>query len=264
MARSAASRPSLAQKHWPYYLLTRLDPHSSSAIRRPRWVPTVAALLGVVLTACAGAWQLDRAHQKEVLQATYEQGTSGAAIAVSAVPMQAQAMRLRRVEAEGEFVPDHAVLLDNKVHQGVAGYEVLMPLRIAGTQMHVLVNRGWVAAGADRSILPQVRTPAGSVRIEGVAVVPGRFLELRKSDESGTVWQNLTIERFETSRKLSVQPFVIEQHSGLDDGLVRSWKRPDFGISKHYGYAVQWFLFCGLIIFLYGFFHVRSSRSKKN
>jgi len=227
-------------------------------------VPTVAALLGVVLTASAGAWQLDRARQKEALQAAYDAGTAGAAIAISATPLQAQAVRLRRVEAEGEFVADKAVLLDNKVHQGVAGYEVVMPLRLAGTQMHVLVNRGWIAAGAHRSVLPQVRTPAGRVRVDGVAVVPGRFLELGKTDESGDVWQNLTIERYQVSRKLAVQPFVVEQHGGLDDGLVRSWKRPDFGISKHYGYAVQWFLFCGLIVFLYGFFHARNTRSQKD
>ena len=50
----------------------------------------------------------------------------------------------------------------------------------------------------------------------------------------------------------------------LDDGLLRSWERPDFGIARHYGYAVQWFSFCGLIVFLYVFFHVKSSRSKKN
>lgn len=178
--------------------------------------------------------------------------------------MQAQQLRLRRVEAQGEFVPEALVLLDNKVRAAVPGYQVVMPLRIAGSQMHVLVNRGWIAAGPDRNRLPEVRTPNSTVKITGVAVVPGRFLELAKTDETGVVWQNLTIERFIKNKELLLQPVVVEQDSDVDDGLVRSWPRPDLGIAKHYGYAVQWFSFCGLIIFLYGLFHVRSSRSKKN
>jgi hypothetical protein len=100
------------------------------------------------------------------------------------------------------------------------------------------------------------------VTVAGVAAVPGRFLELGRTDESGVVWQNLTIERFARFKGLAMQPIVIEQAGNPDDGLVRDWPRPDFGISKHYGYAVQWFSFCGLIIFLYGYFHVRRSDPK--
>jgi surfeit locus 1 family protein len=42
------------------------------------------------------------------------------------------------------------VLLDYKIHRGRLGYYVVTPLRIEGSAMHVLVNRGWVAAGARR------------------------------------------------------------------------------------------------------------------
>ena len=98
----------------------------------------------------------------------------------------------------------------------------------------------------------------------GVAIVPGRFFELAKVDDSGPVWQNLTIERFVARTGLKVLPVMVQQRNDLDDGLLRASERPDFGIAKHYGYAVQWFSFCGLIIFLYVFFHVKRSRSKKN
>lgn len=221
-------------------------------------------MLGIALTASAGKWQLDRANEKQQLQAAYDRGSADPPISLSAKQVMADEVRLHRVEAQGEFVPQAMVLLDNRIQAGVAGYHVLMPLRIAGSSMHVLVNRGWVAAGPDRSRLPEIRTPSSIVIITGVAAVPGRFLELARTDESGVVWQNLTIERFAGHKGLAMQPIVIEQTGNLDDGLVRDWPRPDFGIGKHYGYAVQWFLFCGLIIFLYGYFHVRRSRSKKN
>lgn len=221
-------------------------------------------MLGIALTASAGKWQLNRASEKERLQAAYDRGAAEPPIRLSDRVVSVEDVRLRRVEAHGEFVPQAMVLLDNRIHAGVAGYHVLMPLRISGSSMHVLVNRGWVAAGPDRNRLPEIRTPSSAITITGVAVVPGRYLELAKTDESGVVWQNLTIERFARHKGLAVQPVVIEQADGPDDALVRAWPRPDFGIATHYGYAVQWFSFCGLIVFLYGYFHVRNSRSEKN
>lgn len=232
--------------------------------RRPRWLPTVAAVAGIALTAAAGNWQLDRAHEKERLQQAYDRAAADAPVVLAAAPVEAQTLLFRRIEASGEFVPRAVVLLDNKVLAGVAGYHVIMPLRIAGSPKYVLVNRGWVAAGADRSRLPEVRTPVGNVTVVGVAVLPGRFLELSGAETSGPVWQNLTIERYRRRMQLDVQPVVIEQLNDLGDGLGRSWSRPDFGVAKHYGYAAQWFSLCGLIAFLYVFLNVRRARPEKD
>ena len=232
--------------------------------RRPRWVPPLAAVVGIALTAAAGIWQLDRAHEKEWLQEVFDRGAAGAPLTLSAEIGDPEQLRFRRVHIIGEFVPRAAVLLDNKMLAGVAGYHVMMPLRVPGSQKYVLVNRGWVAAGTDRSRLPDVKTPAGIVTVAGIAVLPGRFVELSGTETSGPVWQNLTIERYRRRMELDIQPVVVEQHNDLGDGLVRGWNRPDFGIARHYGYAVQWFLLCGLIAFLYLFFGVRRARNHKN
>ena len=223
----------------------------------------MAAVGCIALTAAAGNWQLDRAHEKERMQQAYERGAADAALILPATPVEARPLLFRTIEATGEFVPRAAVLLDNKVLAGVTGYHVIMPLRIAGSQKYVLINRGWVAAGADRSRLPNLRTPAGSVTVVGIAVLPGRFLELSGAQRSGPVWQNLTIERYRRRMQLDIQPLVIEQQNDLGDGLVRSRSGPDFGAARHYGYAVQWFSLCGLIVFLYVYFHVRRDRSEK-
>jgi surfeit locus 1 family protein len=185
--------------------------------RRPRWLPNVSAIAVIALTAAAGNWQLDRAHEKERLQQAFDRGAADAPSALSAVPADAEQLRFHRVQVTGEFVPQAAVLLDNKVLAGVAGYHVIMPLRIAGSPKYVLVNRGWVAAGADRNRLPDVRTPAGSVTVIGIAVLPGRFLELPGAESIGPIWQNLTIERYRRRMQLDIQPVVIEQHNDLGD-----------------------------------------------
>jgi surfeit locus 1 family protein len=238
--------------------------HHGSPRWRPRWLPPLAAVMVIALTAAAGNWQLDRAHTKEGLQQSYDRGVSDAPIRLTVEQASMEALRLRRVEVEGEFLPNGQVLLDNKTRDGKTGYEVITPLKINGSPMHVLINRGWIAAGPERARLPVIKTPAGRVKVTGIANVPGRFIELAKVDDSAPVWQNLTIARYVARTGLQVQPVVVQQQNDLGDGLSRVWERPDFGIARHYGYAAQWFSLCGLIIFLYVFFHVKSSRSKKN
>jgi surfeit locus 1 family protein len=231
---------------------------------RPRWLPSLATIVGIALTAAAGNWQLNRAHEKERLQQAYELGSSDAPIRLTGTLAKAEDLRMRRVEVDGEFEPKGMVLLDNKTRDTVAGYEVIMPLKIVGSSMRVLVNRGWIAAGPERARLPVIKTPDTVVRVTGMAMAPGRFFELSSVKDSGPVWQNLTIARYVARTGLEVQPIVVQQQNDLEDGLSRTWERPDFGIERHYSYAGQWFLFCGLIIFLNIFFYVKRSRSKKN
>jgi surfeit locus 1 family protein len=217
--------------------------------------------MGVALTAWAGSWQLGKAYEKEVLKVAYDQAAMAAPLRLSGEPLPVEALNLKRIEARGNFVAGAMVLLDNKTRGGVTGYEVVMPLRITGSNTQVLVNRGWIAAGRDRAQLPEIRTPESLVDVVGMARIPGRFFELAPIDESATVWQNLTIERFVRARKIDVLPVLVEQGNEIDDGLQRSTRTPEFGIGKHYGYAVQWFALCTLIIFLYLYFRVRKTRS---
>jgi surfeit locus 1 family protein len=66
----------------------------------------------------------------------------------------------------------------------------------------------------------------------------------------GRVWQNVTLERFSAWSGLSLEPYVVEQHSALDDGLVRDWPRPDAGAEKNEMYALQWYSLAALSLIL--------------
>lgn len=193
---------------------------------RPRpWALALAA------AACAagialGNWQAGRADEKRALGA-----------------------HLERVAVEGELVPEFTLYLDNKTRRGVPGYEIVTPLKLRGSASHVLVNRGWVRAGATRDALPEVPTPAGEVRIEGLALerLP-RVLSLEKA--SGKVRQTLDVEAYAAETGLRLEPRVIEQHSPLPDGLERDWPRHDAGIEKHEAYALQWYSLAALAVVL--------------
>ncbi|MGE5524497.1 MAG: SURF1 family protein [Rhodospirillaceae bacterium] len=230
--------------------------------RRLRWVPLIAALIAAALGTALGTWQVSRGHEKRDLQERYEKLSRDAPVTVSDAPVRASDVELRRVFAHGTFEPRYAVYLDNRVMHGVPGYYVIMPLKVSA-QRYVLVNRGWIAGLPDRSRLPQVRTPAGPVDVTGIATVPAkRPFELSSQVIEGRVWQNLTVERYRQAYAVPIQPFVIRQENALDDGLKREWEPPDFGIERHYGYAVQWYLLAITALAFYGITHVR--RRRKN
>jgi surfeit locus 1 family protein len=223
-------------------------------------IPTLAAVAGVVLTAYLGNWQMDRAAYKQALQARSDLAERQPPVHVPAEPVAADTLIFRRVEAQGEFRPELTILLDNRVRQGMVGYEVLTPVQV-GPQMHVLVNRGWVRAEATRDRLPEVRTPAGRVRVEGMALPPPRYFELSTQTASAPVWQNLDLERYAGRFGVALQPIVLQQRNDLADGLLREWKRPDAGVDTHRAYALQWFAMSGAILIIYLVLYVRRSKA---
>lgn len=143
----------------------------------------------------------------------------------------------------------YAVYLDNKTRRGRVGYEIVMPLKLRDSGAHVLVNRGWIAAGASRDAPPEVPTPAGEVRIEGIAL--DRFPRILELKEEGLrVRQSLHIGAYAAETGLRLEPRVIEQHSALPDGLERDWPRHDAGAEKNEAYALQWYSLAGLAVVL--------------
>jgi surfeit locus 1 family protein len=191
---------------------------------RPRlWALALAA------AACAagialGNWQSRRADEKRVV--------------------------FPRVAVEGEFLPRHTVYLDNKTRRGKAGYEIVTPLKLRGSSSHVLVNRGWIEAGKTREVLPEVRTPPGELRIEGIALdrLP-RPMQLKQ--EKSRVRQSVDIAAYATETGLPLEPRVIEQHSDTGDGLARDWAPHDAGAEKNQAYALQWYSLAALAVILF-------------
>ena len=225
---------------------------------QPRLATTLAAAAVLAVTLAAAWWQLGRAHEKEELAARLQALDNDPPIRITSAAVQARDVEWRRVTARGRFDPGRAVLIDNRTHRGVAGYHVMMPLALDGGDRYVLVNRGWVAGTRERSRLPEVTTPAGTVEIMGRAVTPSaRFLELAPGTSKGKVWQNLTLERYRQAVPVPLQPFVILQESPLEDGLVREWDPPDLSVGKHYGYAFQWFALAVTALVFYLATHVK-------
>src|SRR5450432_3829964 len=100
---------------------------------RPSLAPTLAAVLGVVITALLGNWQLNRAAEKARLQERIEQAGRHAPIHLGAAQLDLAEVVYFQVEATGQFKRDATVYIDNRVRNGIAGYEIITPLRVEGS-----------------------------------------------------------------------------------------------------------------------------------
>ena len=211
-----------------------------------------------------GNWQLSRAQEKESRQERLDHLSQEPAIALPDSVVKLEDFQYHQVEARGEYVPEHTIYLDNKIYKGIAGYQIVTPLRIGNSAMHVLVNRGWIAATRDRSKLPEVATPGGKIVVSGIATTAmQKTLELSPEQVSGKVWENLDLERYRSSTGLELQPVMILQKDQLNDGLVREWARPDSGSAKNIGYALQWFAMALAVLIIYLVLSVKREHYKK-
>jgi surfeit locus 1 family protein len=238
-------------------------------LRAGLW-PTLATLALLPVMTGLGMWQLDRAGQKLRLQAEYDDRQQEPAVQLLSVLENPDGLRFRRVVAHGRYEPEHQVLIDNRVHQGQAGYHVLTPLRLEDGVVRVLVNRGWVPLGPDRAVLPRIETPRGTVEVTGLAAVPqtkGFHLGGAKPPGEGwqPVWQYLDLDVFRDNVAFPVQPVVILlDPDSASGGFVRHWARLDAGIATHQGYAFQWFSLAAALAAIYILLNTRKTDYAEN
>jgi len=216
---------------------------------RPRLVPTLATVAFVVLTVALGNWQRHRAGENAELAARFSAASREPPVELPARDDDALALRFRTVRASGQYEASWQILIDNKVHAGRPGFDVVAPLRLAGSGRYVLVDRGWVAQGASRRELPVVPPPSGAVTVVGrVNQPPQRYLEFGADHTPGALWENLDVRRVATATGLDLLPVVIEQTDRVAprDGLVRDWPPLDFGSARNLSYMLQWYSFAAL------------------
>lgn len=219
---------------------------------RPRLIPTLATLCMMVITFSAGRWQLNRVAEKAQLQSLFQQTRQLPAVNLVRPIADANVLRYRSLVAEGQFLPDKQIYIDNREHHGRSGYHVITPLVIAGTGAAVLINRGWVERGRNYSVAPDVPVPTGRVQVLGTgSLASQKFLELSDQAVAGKVWQNLTYERVRAALGLTVLPIIVLQQNDITSGLSPVVEQPDFNIDMHRGYAFQWFALTATLLVIY-------------
>ena len=118
---------------------------------------------------------------------------------------------------------------------------------------HILVDRGWVEAAADRTKLPALDTPPNRVAITGRFNLPqsrnpGTFDNATLTNASRINYIN--IEELSKRFNIALEPYVIEQTAG--PGFLGTQRAlPAANYQKNLAYQVQWYAFAALAIVLF-------------
>ncbi len=223
------------------------------------------SVLGLLLTVLLaslfsglGRWQLERMHEKRVMDRELAERTR---LPAADLPRDfsgsggLEAWRYRAVRIEGTPLAARQFLLDNEVRNGLVGFSVLTPFALDDGRV-VLVDRGWVPIGASRSELPRVPLGGHRRRVEGRVYVPfGEPFTLGDDDAQADAWPrviaHLDFGAIAGHLGAEVLPLVIRMDAAAEDGYLRNWPKIPISADKHLAYAVQWFALALAVVVIF-------------
>lgn len=228
----------------------------------PEWRTTLFTLVLVPLMTWLGFWQLQRAEEKAVMAASWEQRQSQ-----SPVPLEqlwnrpAAKLAYLPVSVSGVFEADRYFLLDNRIYEGRVGYEVLGIMRLDDGGRRVLVNRGWIAGDPARLAAPDVPGVAGRVELLGHIYVPPGVPYTLAEQDLGDSWPKV-LQSVEMKKILptlgvpedgQVFPYSVRIAAGQPGALTVDWQVVNVSPQKHQAYAAQWFTMAAVLLLFYLF-----------
>lgn len=221
----------------------------------PGWFSTGLTICLLGLLIWLGTWQAGRAQSKLEMQSRYESAAVDGRLRLDAGSGNLDALKFHPVEVSGSFDGGHQFLLDNRTHEGNAGYHVLTPLRIDDHKA-VLVNRGWVSTGPRRENLPEVSAPLGQLNVVGKLFPPPRVFLLGSAGYGDNGWplvvQSVDIDRMGQLLGYELLASIVMMAPDIPGGYTRQWT-PYYGITpqRHKAYAFQWFSLATALLIIY-------------
>ncbi|GIE81547.1 SURF1-like protein [Actinoplanes philippinensis] len=233
----------------------------------PRWLGAAAlTIIASVVMVMLGNWQLDRYRERTAINTRIDSANGVAAVpltealaaptaAGTAGPDPGEAVAWTKVTVSGRYDPANEIQARGRTVGSKVGFEILTPL-ILDDGTAVLVDRGWVPAppgGALES--PRVpAAPTGRVTVTGqIHLSESRPAPVERRDG------RLDTRRISLPRLATELPFPVygayvllsEQAPAADPAFV-AIPIPHEDSWQNGGYAVQWWLFAGMVFVLFG------------
>lgn len=224
---------------------------------RPGMASTVVVILLFPALLSLGFWQLDRAAQKRALHLEMELRRDAPTLELERLGAVNLEDNIGRATAlQGRYLSPQ-FLLDNRVRNRAPGYEVLTPFELTGGGV-LLVARGWVPAGNDRSRVPGVEVDDDPRRVPGrLGRAPSTGIRLAGQpmiEQTGTsLYRIQHVDTAALGDRLQVKlpPVLLFLGAEAENGYDRAWPVVSADTSKHEAYATQWFAMAGVLLLLY-------------
>ena len=239
---------------------TGLKPGVFMRLFSRRWfLATLLVIAAMAVMVRLGIWQLDRLEQRREFNARVLAQINQPALILngSALQVDLASMEYRPVLLEGEYDFSQEVALRNQVWENQAGVHLLTPLRIAGSEQSVLVNRGWVPIQDFTSTDWSQYAEPGMVRVAGVIRASnskpdyGRRADQIPATGAGRLelWNFANVEGISQQVPYSLLPVYIQQAPDPSWQTLPYRTQPELDLSEgpHQGYAIQWFIFAAIL-----------------
>ncbi|MFW6689631.1 SURF1 family protein [Streptomyces sp. MAR4 CNX-425] len=225
-----------------------------------QWViVTLVAVLLIPVMIQLGFWQLHRHQDRVARNDLVARNLKAEPVPVERLTREGRAVpredTWRRVTATGSYEPEQEVVVRQRLGaDDKQGYFVVTPLRLDGGAA-VLVNRGWVPAGADLTRLPKVPPPpAGEVTVTG-RLRPDETTDSGIRDKAGLPDRMVMLIN---SRHQAADGLPGPVLGGFVELTATSpepaGKQPEpvgepdhSSIGVHVAYAIQWWIFAAAV-----------------
>lgn len=227
------------------------------------WISTLIVLVCIPLFIKLGLWQYHKAATKQAIQDQYQTSLTKKIAQLTDHLNAPEALQFQQVQVSGHYETQYQILIDNQVEDSQAGFHVVTPFKIEGTERYVLINRGWVVGAADHQALPVFDTSTATQEIKGMVWIPSsKIFTLEEKPNTAAeqnkpwtlVWQHLDMKKYHQLAPIPILDVIIKLDPTVaKDGFVRNWQMPPSKIMTNLGYAYQWFgfAFATLAIYLY-------------
>jgi surfeit locus 1 family protein len=207
------------------------------------------AVLAATLFVRLGLWQVSRLHERQARNAMIAAQRLDAPVEFSALPRDTGAAHYRSAHVEGRYDYAHELVLASRTRNGSPGVDILTPVRTAGSDTVVLVNRGWVYSPDGSSVdLPHWRE-GDSAQVQGYVETYPPDVGVTTSAFGPRVVRRASRGEIAAKVPYPVAPYfliVTSDTAGVDHPARRAVPVLDEG--PHRSYAIQWFAFALIAI----------------
>ena len=221
-------------------------------------LPSLVLILLLSLLISLGYWQLSRANEKKQVMELRDFRAKAPPVLLSAnFESVLEKIDYRAVLVRGHYDNNHQFLIDNQIVNGKAGFFVMTPFILEQSNKAVLVNRGWIIANANRSILPVIEFSSDVKELMGhINHFPSVGLKLAGAEIPTQGWPSIVqvaeVEALTKKLGYALFGFQLLLDKNQSNGYYREWQQSKIiPPEKHQAYAAQWFGLAITLIILF-------------
>jgi surfeit locus 1 family protein len=214
----------------------------------------LVALSAVIAVACLSlcAWQLRRLGERRALNAVVVARLNQPPVPVDQLPHDSASQHYRRAQLIGAYDYAHQIVLTNRSREGSPGINLITPVRMAGNDTAVLVNRGWIyAADATNADITPWREGDSVNAVGYVTPLATHGIGIAQSPENRTAYRWLDTAVAHRAFPYPVRPFLVVLQGDTkvrNGGILPRVAAPPLDEGPHMSYAIQWFAFATIAI----------------